>query len=58
MNARRRDQLPLVQHHDDGTAARIDAFGQTLVLPRHALGGVDHQQSDVGVVDRPQRPHE
>ncbi len=51
-------QLPLVEHHDDGASAGVDAFGEALVLTGDALGGVDHEEGDVGVVDRPQGPHQ
>ena len=30
----------------------VDAFGEALVLAGDTLGGVDHQQGDVGAVDR------
>ena len=52
------DQLPLVEHHDDRAPAGVDAFGESLVLTGDALGGVDHEEGDVGVVDRPQGTHE
>ncbi len=52
------DQLPLVEQHHDRAAGRVDTLGETLVLAGDALRGVDHEQRDVGVVDRPQRPHE
>ena len=48
------EQLPLVQHHDDRAAGGVHPLRQALVLRRDALRGVDHQQRDVRVVDRPQ----
>ena len=52
------DQLPLVEHDDDRAAGGVDALGEPLILCGDAHGGVDDEQGDVGVVDRPQRPHE
>ena len=48
----------LVEQHQDRTSGRVDALGKPLILTRHTLPRVDHQQRDVGVVDRPQRPDE
>ena len=47
-------QFPLVQHHDDRAAGGVHPLRQALVLRRDALGGVDHQEGDVRIVDRPQ----
>ena len=41
-----------------GQPGGVDALGQALVLVGHALGRVDDEQRDVGVVDRLQRPDE
>ena len=48
----------LLSSDQDRAAGGVDALGQALVLAGDALGGVDHEQGDVGVVDRPQGPHE
>ena len=50
------EQLPLVEQHDDRAAGGVDPLGQALVLVGDALGGVDHEQRDVGLVDRPAGP--
>ena len=41
-----------------GQPADVDALGEALVLVGDALGRVDHQQGDVGAVDRLERPDE
>ena len=49
------DQLPFVEQQHDRTTGRVDTLGEALVLAGDALGGVDHHQRDVGVVDGAQR---
>ena len=48
------DQLPLVEHDEDRAPSGVDPLGQPLVLTGGTLGGVDHQEGDVGIDDRPQ----
>ena len=52
------EQVPLVEHDDDGGAGGVDPLGEALVLVAHAFVGVDHEQRGVGAVDRLERAHE
>ena len=52
------EQLPLVEDDQHRAAGGVDALGEALVLVGDALGGVDDEQGDVGLVDRGQGPHD
>ena len=48
-------KIPLVHDDDDGLGLLDDFAGDRLVLLRHALHRIDHEEDDVGPLDRVER---
>ena len=49
------DEVPFVDDDDHALFLLFDVAGDVQILRREALGGVDHEQDDVGALDRAHR---
>ena len=52
------EQVPLVDEDHHRAPGGVDPLAEALVLVGHTLGGIEHEQCHVGVIERSQRPHE
>ena len=50
------NQVPLIDDDYDALGGLLDIPGDVCILGRGYLGGVEHQEDDIGPVDGPQSP--